>query len=71
MNITRLQITIEPWSLGGPWKELRVEVASDGETHTVSTPFEEDDFESRFDYLMDQSRQEIKRLVKAHREKKP
>lgn len=52
-------------------KELRVEAIVDGTVHTAVTPFEDDDFESRFDYLMEQSRREILRLVKAHGVKRP
>lgn len=71
MKITRLRLTIEPWHVRDSMKELRVEAIVDGTKHTAVTPFEDDDFESRFDYLMEQSRREILRLVKAHGVKPP
>ena len=71
MKITRLRLTIEPWHIRDSMKELRVEAIVDGTVHTAVTPFEDDDFESRFDYLMEQSRREIVRLVKAHGVKRP
>lgn len=49
-------------------KELRVLAIVDGTIHIVITPFEDDDFESRFDYLMEQSRREILRLIKSKNE---
>lgn len=70
MKITRLQLTIEPWHIRDSIKELRIEAIVDGTVHTTITPFEDDDFEPRFDYLMEQSRREIVRLVKAHNAKR-
>jgi hypothetical protein len=45
--------------------ELRVEAIVNGTEHTVITPFEVDDFEFHFDWLMERSKREIMRLVKA------
>jgi hypothetical protein len=59
MKITRLRLTIEPWQARDTLKDLRVEVIVDGTVYTATTPFVDDDFESRFDYLMEESRQEI------------
>lgn len=65
MKLTRLRITIEPWHMQASMKELRVEAIVDGTIHTASMPFEDSDFESRFESLMDRAMSEIKRLVKA------
>jgi hypothetical protein len=59
MKITRLRLTIEPWQARDTLKDLRVEVIVDGTVYTATTRFVDDDFESRFDYLMEESRQEI------------
>lgn len=64
MKLTRLQITIEPWHLQNSVKELKVEAIVDGMTNTITVPFEDDDFESRFEYLMEYAMREIKKLVK-------
>lgn len=50
-------------------KELRIEILVDGVEHTVLTPVYDDDFESRFDYVMEQVKREVLSLVKG-REKK-
>jgi len=65
MKLTRLRITIEPWHIQNSMKELRVEALVDGVAHTVVVPFQEDDFESRFEFLMEHAMREIKKLVKA------
>jgi hypothetical protein len=65
-KISRLRITIEPVRLRDSMKELRVEAVVDGTIHTTVTLFNDDDFESSFDYLMEQSRRQIVWLVKAH-----
>ena len=66
MKIKRLRITIEPYLGRDLMKELRVEAIVDGTVHAAVTPFDDDDFKSLFDYLMEESRIEILRLVKAH-----
>lgn len=71
MKIQRLRLTIEPWHIRDTMKELRVEAIVDGTVHTAVTTFEDNDFISRFDYLMEKSRREIVRLVKAHGAKTP
>jgi len=65
MKLTRLRITIEPWHLQSSMKELRVDAIIDGTTHTISIPTEADDFESRFEMMMERCMHEIKRMVKA------
>lgn len=69
MKFTRLRLTIEPWHLQASMKELRIEILVDGVEHTVLTPVYDDDFESRFDYVMEQVKREVLSLVKG-REKK-
>lgn len=69
MKFTRLRLTIEPWRLQASMKELRIEILVDGVEHTVLTPVYDDDFESRFDYVMEQVKREVLSLVKG-REKK-
>lgn len=66
-HISKLQVTIEPWCLGKGMKELQVETIVNGEVHHAVIPFEPDDFESIFDSLMERSKSEILRLVKANR----
>lgn len=64
MKFTRLRLTIEPWRLQASMKELRIEILVDGVEHTVLTPVYDDDFESRFDYVMERVKREVLLLVK-------
>lgn len=64
MKFTRLRLTIEPWHLQASMKELRIEILVDGVEHTVLTPVYDDDFESRFDYVMERVKREVLLLVK-------
>lgn len=65
LRISRLRFTIEPCYLLNGMRELRVEAIVNGTKHTVVTRFEVDDFESHFDWMMERSKYEIMRLVKA------
>lgn len=67
LKITRLRITIEPrYYARNFMRELRVETTVDGVFHATVIPFDDDDFDSHFDHLMNVSRLEIIKLVKAH-----
>ena len=66
-HISRLQITIAPWTFCGDMKQLHVETIVNGMRHEVAVPFEPNDFESCFDRLMEDAKREIIRLVKAHK----
>ena len=65
MIITRLRITIEPCHVRDSMKELHVEAIVDGTKHIAVMPFEDDHFESLFDYMMEEAKLEIRRRVKA------
>lgn len=67
MKITSLKLTIEPWRVGEGWSELRAQVVVDGTVFSTTARFGDDDFESRFDLMMDEARKQIKRLVKTHK----
>ncbi len=64
MKLTRVRLTIEPWHLQDDFYELRVEAIVDGVSHNYVYPFTEDEFQSRFDSIMEMAREEILRLVK-------
>ena len=71
MKLSRLKVTIEPLPLQDGAHELRVEAVVDGVRHYTLSTLHEDDMESMFDRLMDQSRREIIRMAKAHSQKTP
>lgn len=64
MKITRLQIIIEPLYGWNDLKQLLVEVVVDGVHYTHTITFEDCDFESRFDHLMEYARSEILKISK-------
>lgn len=67
MIIKRLRITIEPTRELYPISQLRVEILTDGLRYETTESFDVDDFESRFDYMIEVSRREILRLVNQER----
>lgn len=64
MEITFLQVTIEPWTYSGTEdKQLKIKVRADGKTFTTVQIFRPDDFESTLDRMMDIAKMEIKNLI--------
>jgi hypothetical protein len=66
MKLSRLQITIEPWHINPATRVLRVEATVNGIRHSNEQPFDDCDFESAFDRLMDRSKRELNKIIKAH-----
>lgn len=66
MKLSRLQITIEPWHINQTTRVLRVEATVDGIRHSNEQLFDDCDFESAFDRLMERSKHELNRIIKAN-----
>lgn len=68
MRIKRLRITIEPCDsiVDTTLKTLRVETITDGVKFSDYTSYYEDDFESRFDYMINEAKRSIAKAVKEH-----
>ena len=64
MNLISLQITIEPSPpVPGSVREFDMESTTNGTVHKYTIPYEENDFESRFDYMVAQCKREILRKM--------
>jgi hypothetical protein len=63
-NIHHLRVTIEPWSLNPYMKMLHTETVVNGVRYTNEIPFEENDFESSFEHMMEVAKRSIVKLVK-------
>ena len=73
-EIGRIQVTIEPWhflpSLG-QLSELRITVQHNSTSVEIVKLFEPDDVESRFDYIFDHAKAQLKAEIKRVQAQQP
>ena len=65
MNIRFLRVEIEPWmDVDSDMRRLRIKVAAGNNSFESMEIFQKSDFESAFDYMMDNAKRKIKEAVK-------
>lgn len=71
MKINHLSIRMEPYSFIDGAKQVRVTVVVDGRELHYDHTVKENEFESFYDWLMDEAKREIKKIVLADEKGKP
>jgi len=71
VKINHLSIRMEPYSFIDGAKQVRVTVVVDGRELHYDHTVKENEFESFYDWLMDEAKREIKKIVLADEKGKP